>query len=57
MHKEFKFLPVIQMTGLIEKLRKIFGGKVKALFYIGGNDVLTPPLEREEEKTGRLLEK
>ncbi len=53
MHKEFKFLPVIQMTGLIEKLRKIFGGKVKALFYIGGNDVLPPPLEREEEN--RLL--
>lgn len=50
MQREFKFLPNIQITGWLDRLRRVFRGKVEALFYIAGNDVLPPPLEREEER-------
>ena len=43
------------MKNLIQKLKKLFNCKRKGLFYIGGSDVLPPPLSKEEESD--LLEK
>lgn len=43
-----------QIKTLIEKIKGLFSKKSKAIFYIGGSDVLPPPLSREEE--GKLLE-
>ena len=43
------------MKNLIQKLKRLFNRKRKGLFYIGGSDVLPPPLSKEEE--GDLLEK
>ena len=37
------------MKNLIQKLKNLFNRKRKGLFYIGGNDVLPPPLSKEEE--------
>ena len=39
---------------LLKKIRSIFRKKGKSLLYIGGSDVLPPPLERDEEN--KLLE-
>ena len=38
----------------IEYIRKLFFGKQRGLFYIGGSDVLPPPLSKDEES--RILE-
>ena len=54
MYKEFGFLPTIQISTWLRKLKEFGRRKVRTLFYIGGNDVLPAPLEREEEK--RLLQ-
>lgn len=54
MYKEFRILPIIQIDLWVGKIRKAFRSKVRALFYIGGSDVLPPPLAREEET--KLLE-
>lgn len=43
------------MKNLIQKLKKLFKQKRKGLFYIGGSDILPPPLSKEEECD--LLEK
>lgn len=43
------------MKNLIKRLKKLFSRKRKSLFYIGGSEVLPPPLSKEEE--GDLLEK
>lgn len=43
------------MITLIRRLKRLFNYKRKALFYIGGNDVLPPPLSKEEES--EILEK
>ena len=43
------------MKNLIQKLKKLFNRKRKGLFYIGGSDVLPPPLSKDEESD--LLEK
>lgn len=40
---------------LIRRLKRLFNYKRKDLFYIGGNDVLPPPLSKEEES--EILEK
>ena len=53
MYKEFRFLPTIQISVWIKKLKELGRRKIGTLFYIGGNDVLPAPLDREEEK--RLL--
>ncbi len=37
------------MKRIIEAFKKLFRRRAKSLFYIGGNDVLPPPLSREEE--------
>lgn len=37
------------MKNLIQKLKKLFNRKRKGLFYIGGSDILPPPLSKEEE--------
>lgn len=42
------------MKRIIECIKGIFFRKKKDLFYIGGSDVLPPPLSKDEE--GRLLE-
>ena len=42
------------MKRLIEAFKKLLRRKAKSLFYIGGHDILPPPLSREEE--ARLLE-
>ena len=36
---------------MIKWLRKLFSSKNCAVFYIGGSDVLPPPLKREEEQS------
>lgn len=41
------------MKSIIKLLRELFQRRDKGLFYIGGSDVLPPPLSREEE--GMLL--
>ena len=43
------------LKNLIQKLKKLFNRKRKGLFYIGGSDVLPPPLSKDEESD--LLEK
>ena len=43
------------MKNLIQKLKRLFNRKRKGLFYIGGSDVLPPPLSKDEESD--LLEK
>lgn len=53
MYKEFRFLPTIQFSLMIKRLKEVIRNKKKALFYIGGSDVLPPPLARDEEN--RLL--
>lgn len=53
MYKEFRFLPTIQFSLMIKRLKEVIRNKKKALFYIGGSDVLPPPLARDEET--RLL--
>lgn len=42
------------MKSIIKLLRELFQKREKDLFYIGGSDVLPPPLSREEE--GKLLQ-
>lgn len=42
------------MKSIIKLLRELFQKREKGLFYIGGSDVLPPPLSREEE--GNLLQ-
>ncbi len=42
------------MKNIIERIKRLFRKKQKSLFYIGGSDILPPPLSREEES--RLLE-
>lgn len=42
------------MKSIIKLLRELFQKREKGLFYIGGSDVLPPPLSREEE--GKLLQ-
>lgn len=37
------------MKSIIKLLRELFQRRDKGLFYIGGSDVLPPPLSREEE--------
>ena len=37
------------LKNLIQKLKKLFNRKRKGLFYIGGSDILPPPLSKEEE--------
>lgn len=54
MYKEFGFLPTIQMSAWLKKLKELGRRKVRTLFYIGGSDILPAPLAGEEEK--RLLE-
>lgn len=49
MYKEFRFLPTIQFSLMIKRLKEVIRNKKKALFYIGGSDVLPPPLARDEE--------
>ncbi len=34
---------------MIKRLKEVIRNKKKALFYIGGSDVLPPPLARDEE--------
>ncbi|MBQ9961305.1 MAG: RNA polymerase sporulation sigma factor SigE [Firmicutes bacterium] len=54
MHRELRLLFEIQMIRLLGKLRKLFKVKEGKLFYIGGSDVLPPPLDKDEEQ--RILE-
>lgn len=42
------------MKSIIKLLRELFQKREKGLFYIGGSDVLPPPLSRDEE--GKLLQ-
>ncbi len=53
MYKEYMILPITGVTAFIRDVVKGFKenicGRVRTLFYIGGNDVLPPPLSREEE--------
>lgn len=42
------------MKTIIEIVKRLFKKRTKGLFYIGGSDVLPPPLSREEEN--KLLE-
>ncbi len=44
----------MSISGLLTLIRKVLGKEEKRIFYIGGSDVLPPPLEREEEN--KLLE-
>lgn len=44
----------MSISGFITLIKGFFRKKEKGLLYIGGSDVLPPPLEREEEN--RLLE-
>lgn len=50
MHKEMRLVFEIQMMKLLVKLRRAFKCGVKNIFYIGGSDVLPPPLEKDEEE-------
>ena len=45
---------MLSLTKARNFLLKLLGFSGKSIFYIGGNDVLPPPLEREEEM--RMLE-
>ncbi len=54
MYKECRILPIIQFDNWLRKIREALKSKTKALFYIGGSDILPPPLAREEEL--KLLE-
>ncbi len=49
MYKECRILPIIQFDNWLRKIREALKSKTKALFYIGGSDILPPPLAREEE--------
>lgn len=49
MYKAFKILANIQLNGLIGNIGNILSKKARELFYIGGSDVLPPPLDRKEE--------
>ena len=42
------------MKRIIEYIKKFFFGKKRDIFYIGGSDVLPPPLSKDEES--RILE-
>ncbi len=53
MYKVFRFLPTITFERMIKRLKTLITGKVRDVFYIGGSDVLPPPLARDEES--RLL--
>ena len=44
----------MSISGFITLIKGFFRKKEKGLLYIGGSDVLPPPLEREEEN--KLLE-
>ena len=50
MHRELRLAFEIQMMKLLKKMRSLFKRKAKNIFYIGGNDVLPPPLEKDEEE-------
>ena len=45
---------MLSLTKARNFLLKLLGFSGKSIFYIGGNDVLPPPLERDEEM--RMLE-
>ena len=54
MYKEFRLLPTIQFSLIIKRIQEVIRNNNGRLFYIGGSDVLPPPLARDEET--RLLE-
>ena len=39
------------MLGLQKLLRRLFPGRPEKIMYIGGSDILPPPLTGEEEQT------
>lgn len=49
MYKECRILPIIQFDNWLRRIKEALKSKTKALFYIGGSDILPPPLAREEE--------
>lgn len=53
MYKEFGFSPITTFERMIKRLKALITGRVRNVFYIGGSDVLPPPLARDEES--RLL--
>lgn len=53
MYKVFGFSPTITFERMIKRLKALITGKIRNIFYIGGSDVLPPPLDRDEES--RLL--
>lgn len=50
MHKELRLIIEIRMMKMLKGLRKLFKYGAKDIFYIGGSDVLPPPLEKDEEQ-------
>lgn len=54
MYKEFRLLPTIQFSLIIKRIQEVIRNNNGRLFYIGGSDVLPPPLARDEET--RLLQ-
>ena len=50
MHRELRLIFEIQMMKLLSKLRRSLKCGAKNIFYIGGSDVLPPPLEKDEEE-------
>lgn len=54
MYKEIMFRPLMRAGELAGRIREMIRYKARALLYIGGNDVLPPPLAKDEE--AKLLE-
>ena len=54
MYKEIMFRPLTRAGELAGRIREMIRYKARALLYIGGNDVLPPPLAKDEE--AKLLE-
>ena len=55
MYKEIMFRPLTRAGELAGRIREMIRYKARALLYIGGNDVLPPPLAKDEE--AKRLEK
>jgi RNA polymerase sporulation-specific sigma factor len=54
MNRTSGILSIIQIRLWAEKIKNILKNNSKSIFYIGGSDVLPPPLERDEES--KILE-
>ncbi len=53
MYRESRIMSVFQPSFLLRRLLEVFRSRKKEIYYIGGSDVLPPPLEKDEE--ARLL--